>query len=207
MRISSGIPPAREKIVRLSMVLAAVALLVGLLYPAEHALDTTPGLAIGRSAPAFTLSDQNGTQVSLASLLKKGPVALVFVRSVDWCLYCQLQMVQLQYILGEIEAAGGQVVGISYDPVEKLKDYAQRGHVTFPLISDVDSRTIDAYDIRFKDAPAETSGFARHATFIVDQDGVIRAKLFELSYKERPTVDALINALKAAAKPPGGFQP
>ena len=76
--------------------------------------------------------EQNGKEVSLESLLKKGPVAVVFHRSVDWCLYCKLQMVQLQRIRKEIEAAGGQVVGISYDPVEKLKRYRQPQQDHFP---------------------------------------------------------------------------
>jgi peroxiredoxin len=162
------------------------------------------GLATGKSAPAFTLTDQNGKQVSLESLLKKGPVAVVFHRSVDWCLYCKLQMVQLQRILTEIEAAGGQVVGISYDPVETLKPFAERNKITFPLLSDVGSKTIDAYDIRYKEAPPEKSGFARHATFIIDQEGIIREKLFRLSYRERPAVDALINALKETRNLTGG---
>jgi peroxiredoxin len=162
------------------------------------------GLAIGKSAPAFTLTDQNGRQVSLQSLLKKGPVAVVFHRSVDWCLYCKLQMAQLQRILNEIEAAGGQVVGISYDPVEKIEPFAKRNRITFPLLSDAGSKTIDAYGIRSSEAPPEKSGFARHAAFIIDQDGVIRSKLFRLSYRERPAVDALINAIKEAGKPAGG---
>ena len=89
-------------------------------------------------------------------------------------------------------------MGISYDPVEKLKRFANRSKITFPLLSDVGSKTIDAYDIRYKEAPPEMSGFARHATFILDQKGIIRAKLFQLSYQERPAVDALINALKEA---------
>jgi len=167
----------------------------------DAAEETSPekaGLPIGQAAPAFALVEQNGKEVSLESLLKKGPVALVFHRSVDWCLYCKLQMVQLQRNLKEIEAAGGQVVGISYDSVETLKRYANRSKVTFPLLSDAGSKTIDAYDIRYKEAPAAVSGFARHATFILDQKGVIRAKLFQLSYQERSAVDALINALKEA---------
>ena len=45
----------------------------------EHA-----GLAIGEKAPLFTLEDQTNHDVSLESLLKKGPVALVFFRSADW---------------------------------------------------------------------------------------------------------------------------
>src|SRR5262245_29686460 len=70
----------------------------------------TAGLAVGRSAPAFALVDQTGAVVSLESLLAKGPVAVVFSRSVDWCLYCKLQVVDLQRNLGEIEASGSQVV-------------------------------------------------------------------------------------------------
>jgi peroxiredoxin len=162
------------------------------------------GLPLGHVAPDFILPDQNGNKVSLDSLLKKGPVAVVFHRSVHWCLYCKLQMVQLQRIHKEIEAAGGQVVAISYDPVEKIEGYAKRSKITFPLLSDVGSKIIDAYDIRYKEAPPETSGFARHATFVIDQKGVIRAKLFRLSYQERPAINALINALKEARDPTGG---
>ena len=77
-------------------------------------------------------------------------------------------------------------------------NFANRSKITFPLLSDVDSKTIDAYDIRSPKAPPKLSGFARHATFILDQSGVIRAKLFRLSYQERSAVDALINALKEA---------
>ena len=167
---------------------------------AGEASSANEGLAIGKAAPAFTLAEQNGRPVSLESLLEKGPVAVVFHRSVDWCMYCKLQMTHLQRSLKEIEAAGGQVVGVSYDPVEKLTRFASRSKITFPLLSDAGSKTIDAYNIRYKEAPPEMSGFARHATFIIDQKGVIRAKLFQLSYQERPAVDALINALKEARK-------
>ncbi len=51
---------------------------------AEPAAPEKTGLAVGQSAPSFTLKDQNGAEVSLASLLGKGPVALVFYRSADW---------------------------------------------------------------------------------------------------------------------------
>jgi peroxiredoxin len=181
--------------------MVAATLISSRLLAAELPTPDNEGLPIGQRAPAFTLRDQNDKEVSLEALLKKGPVALVFHRSVDWCLYCKLQMIQLQRIHKEIEAAGGQVVGISYDPVDKLKGYAKRQRILFPLLSDAGSKTIDAYDIRSKEAPPEISGFARHATFIVDQNGIIRSKIFRLSYQERPAVDLLINALKAARNP------
>lgn len=185
------------KRLRLGSTLLAAALLTTPLVAEE---PENAGLAIGEHAPLFTLKDQNSRDVSLEALLKKGPVAVVFHRSVDWCMFCKLQMAQLQRILKEIDTAGGQVVGISYDSVEKLKPYANRSRITFPLLSDADSRTIDAYDIRYPEAPPEKGGFARHATFVLDQKGIIRAKLFQLSFQERPAVENLINALKEARK-------
>lgn len=46
--------------------------------------ENTVGLAVGQKAPAFILKDQKGKDVGLETLLKKGPVALVFHRSADW---------------------------------------------------------------------------------------------------------------------------
>jgi len=51
---------------------------------AEPAAPEHTGLAVGKKAPSFTLKDQANHDVSLDSLLKKGPVALVFFRSADW---------------------------------------------------------------------------------------------------------------------------
>ena len=59
-------------------------LLAALVNSAEPAAPEKTGLAVGQKAPAFTLNDQDGRDVSLESLLKKGPVALVFYRSADW---------------------------------------------------------------------------------------------------------------------------
>jgi cytochrome oxidase Cu insertion factor (SCO1/SenC/PrrC family) len=70
---------------RLAATLVAGWLLLALTTPAaEPAAPENTGLAVGQMAPAFTLKDQNGRDVSLDSLLKKGPVALVFHRSADW---------------------------------------------------------------------------------------------------------------------------
>lgn len=43
-----------------------------------------PGPPVGVEAPSFSLTDQHGDPQSLADLLQKGPVALVFYRSADW---------------------------------------------------------------------------------------------------------------------------
>ena len=70
---------------RITAILTAGCLLLALAATgAEPAAPDKTGLAVGQKAPAFTLKDQNDRDVSLESLLKKGPVALVFYRSADW---------------------------------------------------------------------------------------------------------------------------
>ena len=64
--------------------LPVVWLLMAPAQGAELAAPGKSGLAVGRPAPAFTLKDQRDRDLSLESLLKKGPVALVFHRSADW---------------------------------------------------------------------------------------------------------------------------
>ena len=190
------------KTVQLAVLLLAAALVSTGLDAAEVVSPEQIGLPIGQPAPAFTAKDQNGREISLESLLEKGPVALVFFRSADWCVYCKLQLVDLQRNLGEIQAAGGQLVGISYDSVEILKRFSDRRTITFPLLSDAGSKTIDAYRIRRKDVAEPWDGVAYHGTFILDQKGVIRAKLFQVSYRERPAVDAMLLALQQAREVP-----
>ncbi|MGH7939047.1 MAG: hypothetical protein ACRD5Z_18665 [Bryobacteraceae bacterium] len=65
--------------------LASCSLLVAFtLVAAAPASSEETGVTVDQKAPGFTLKDQNARDVSLAALLKKGPVALVFFRSADW---------------------------------------------------------------------------------------------------------------------------
>jgi hypothetical protein len=59
-------------------------LLLAFTAAVEPASPEKTGIAVGQKAPDFTLKDQNDHDVSLAVVLKKGPVALVFFRSADW---------------------------------------------------------------------------------------------------------------------------
>ena len=55
---------------------------------------------------------------------------------------------ELQDRLDELDAAGIGVAAISYDPVDVLAEFAERRGITFPLLSDPDSATIEAFGIR-----------------------------------------------------------
>ena len=103
----------------------------------------------------------------------------------------------MQRDLKLIEDVGVQIVGISYDDPKVLKTASERMKITFPLLSDPDSNTIDAYHIRNESAKGRAVGVPSPGTFILDREGVIRAKLFLEGYRERHTTEALITAAKA----------
>ena len=105
-------------------------------------------------------------------------------------------MVQLQGDLKTIEQAGVQLVGVSYDDPAVLKRFSDKSKITFPLLSDPESKTIDAYHIRNEAAKGKAVGVPNPGTFIVDQDGVIRAKIFLEGFRDRHTTDALVDAAK-----------
>jgi peroxiredoxin len=106
-------------------------------------------------------------------------------------------LVQLQRDLKTIEAAGIQVVGLSYDDPAVLKKFSDGAKIGFPMLSDPGSKTIEAYHIRNEAAKGKAVGVPHPGTFILDRDGVIRAKLFLDGYRDRHTTDALIEAAKA----------
>lgn len=112
----------------------------------------------------------------------------------------------MQRDLEQINDAGVQVVGISYDSVEVLKKFADGQKITFPLLSDPESETITDYAIRNKEMAGrkfgkiDLDGVPYPGTFLVDTDGVIRAKLFVDGYKERHSVEELIEAAEGLEK-------
>jgi peroxiredoxin len=106
-------------------------------------------------------------------------------------------LVQLQRHLKSIEDVGLQLVGISYDDPAVLKAFSDKSKISFPLLSDPESKTIDAYHIRNVAARGKAQGVPHPGTFILDGAGVIRAKLFLEGYRDRHTTDELIKAAKS----------
>jgi peroxiredoxin len=171
-----------------------LALVLAVLAPLVHA---APGLAVGTTAPDFALPSARGEQVTLNELLRKGPVALVFYRSADWCPFCIRQLKDLQARRADFEKAGLQLVGISYDAPETLAKAVAKHGLDLTLLADVGSGTIEAYGIRNETLKGRATGVPHPTVFVVDAQGVIRAKLARDGYKDRPEADEIIAAAKA----------
>jgi peroxiredoxin len=98
--------------------------------------------------------------------------------------------------LSKFEEAGVQVVAISYDSVDKLKAFAEKNSIGFTMLSDQGSKTLDAYGIRNKEVKAGTmqDGIPYPGTFLLDKDGVVRAKFFLEGYRERIADEEVLKA-------------
>jgi peroxiredoxin len=112
----------------------------------------------------------------------------------------------LQKDLATIEAAGVKVVGVSYDAVAVLKGFADKQKITFPLLSDPDSKTIAAYALTNKETAGkkfgkvDLDGVPYPGTILVGADGVVKAKLFVDGYRERHSVEELVKAAAGLKK-------
>lgn len=147
---------------------------------------------VGEKAPDFTLpTDDWSNKVSLTDYTKEGPVALFFYPG-DWSRVCTDQMGQLQAEMERFEEKGAKVLAISADTPWSHKAFAEDRGIEFPLLSDFGREVIESYGVRHE------QGFPERAYFIIDGEGVIRAKKVESSPSDQPEVDAVLEDLESA---------
>jgi peroxiredoxin len=127
----------------------------------------------------------------------KNGMVFFFFRSAVWCPFCQAQLMDLNSGVADIEKRGYSLVGISYDqPSAQANAIAQRG-LKFTLLSDPRSEVIDRYNLRdpqYKEG-SRAFGVPRPIIFILDHEGIIKAKLYEATFMKRPPVGLVIETI------------
>ncbi len=109
------------------------------------------------------------------------------------------QLVELQHVLPELRAAGYQPYAVSNDSVERLTAFAERHHITYPLLSDEDSTVIRRYGIlNTLIQPGEGKemhwyGIPYPGTYITDASGVIIQKDFHQHHARRASGRMLVH--------------
>src|ERR1700721_4725297 len=74
-------------------------------------------LQVGQKAPDFTLPNATGGEVSLSSLLKKGPLVLSFYRG-EWCPFCNLELKAYNKVFLKWKGRGAAFVAVSPEKPE-----------------------------------------------------------------------------------------
>jgi peroxiredoxin len=180
-------------VLRLTAILASVVFFVS---TASFAEDLGP--AIGTKAPDIgTRLDQSGKPHELPDLMGQKGLILFFYRSADWCPFCQAQLVEINTAVAEIEKRGYRVAGLSYDSPEILRAATDKRRLTYTLLSDPKSEIIDRYNLRDPQYPPgnRAYGVPRAIIFVLDIQGVIKAKFYEDDFKYRPRITTVISKL------------
>ncbi len=129
-------------------------------------------LEAGTTAPDFELPDQDGETVTL-SALRGGTVVVYFYPKADTP-GCTTQACSIRDRRDEYQAAGVTVLGISPDPVAKVKKFHDKRELNFTLLADADHAVCEAYGVwAEKSMYGRTYWGALRSTFIVDGDGVV----------------------------------
>ena len=136
----------------------------------------------GEQAPGFTLPDQDGASVSLADL--RGRTVVLYFYPKASTPGCTTQACGVRDHLPQYEDSGAVVLGVSPDPVKKVKKFHDAEELNFRLLADEDHAVCEAYGVwAEKSMYGRTYWGALRATFVIDADGVVRHVIPKVSPK------------------------
>jgi peroxiredoxin Q/BCP len=136
-------------------------------------------LSEGDPAPAFTLPDSEGNEVSLADY--RGRSVLVYFYPRAGTPGCTKQACDFRDNLAELNDAGVAVVGISPDKPEKLAKFAADEGLNFPLLSDPDKTVLTEWGaFGEKQNYGKTVQGVIRSTFLVDAEGKISKAMYNV---------------------------
>ena len=126
---------------------------------------------LGNLAPAFTLKDQNGDDISLKDFRGEKHVVLYFYPKA-MTPGCTVQACGLRDSLQSLEQSEAVALGVSPDPVARLKKFEEKEGLNFTLLSDENHALADKYGVwgLKKFMGREFMGINR-TTFIIDKQG------------------------------------
>jgi thioredoxin-dependent peroxiredoxin len=152
----------------------------------------------GAHAPDFELPDQEGEPVRLSALRGRN-VVLYFYPKADTP-GCTKQACSIRDRGSEYADAGAKVIGVSPDPVQRVKRFHDKRSLNFTLLADEDHAVCERYGVWVqKSMYGRTYWGAQRATFIIDPDGVIVHVIPKASPKTHD--DEVLKALEQHATP------
>jgi peroxiredoxin len=148
----------------------------------------------GTPAPEFSLRNQDGEKVTLESL--RGQTTVLVFYPNDFSSVCTDQLNVYQEVLGELEAAGATLYGVSVDSAFSHKAFQERLGITIPLLADFHpkgevSRAFGAY--------SESYGVSVRALVMIGPDLEVKWSYRSPSPLEIPGANVIFDALDAHA--------
>jgi len=143
----------------------------------------------GEPMPPFVLPNESGRLVALASLIERGPVAVMFFRG-HWCPYCRLNVRAVIKAYNRIKALGADVLtDLDNGYALSLNLAIWLGTEIERLLSYLDMASFHGNDGWVLPIPA---------TFVIGRDGLVKARFVDPDFRHRMAIEDLLGALKSA---------
>ncbi len=179
----------RNSVISATLLAAAAIFTLG---PKAHAAPDT--LAVGATAPTFTLPSQEDKNVSLADY--KGKWVVLYFYPKDQTSGCTKEAHNFQRDQAKYTAANAVVLGVSLDTVESHKSFCTKDSLTFKLLADPDHKVIDQYGVPVKNFGV--AKFASRETFLISPDGKV-ARVWDVKDIDNHS-DEVLAAIKEGTK-------
>lgn len=123
-------------------------------------------------APDFTLKDQDGREHTLSNY--RGRKVILYFYPKDDTPGCTAQACGIRDRLGEIDANGAVVLGVSPDTVASHRRFADKYDLPFTLLSDPDRHVAELYDVwKKKTMYGRVFKGIERTSFVIDEEGRI----------------------------------
>jgi len=169
---------------------------------ATAVLAAEPGPMVGATFPHdLAAADQMGKAQSLGTLQGEKGVAVLFVRSADWCPFCQGQLVDANRHLARFRELGINVVSVSVDDVEEIAAFARAQKIDYAMLADPKGEINLSLGIRDEQYPVGSAAFGvpRPTLYVLDNEGTIRLRYMEPTYRTRPDLAKVLRDIEALA--------
>ncbi len=157
----------------------------------------------GDPAPDFALPDEHRVVHRLTD--QRGRYTIVYFYPKDDTPGCTVEACAFRDANDDLVAAGAVVWGISPDDAASHGRFREKFHLTFPLLSDEDHATAEAYGAWVqKSKYGRTYMGVQRSTFLVGPDGRVAHAWHQVKPEGHPEdVAAALEAAKEAATAPG----
>lgn len=149
----------------------------------------------GQGAPDFELPDQDGRAVKLSDF--RGQRVVVYFYPKAATPGCTTQACGVRDHRADYEQANAVVLGISPDPVAKVKKFYEKEGLNFALLADEGHHVADAYGVWVEKSMYGKTYFGNErTTFVIDPDGEVARVLRKVKPAEHD--EQVLSALAEA---------
>jgi peroxiredoxin len=129
-------------------------------------------LKVGDKAPDFTLINTETKEVSLSDYKDKNVVLLFFPLAFTGV--CTTELCEMRDNIATYGNLNAEIVAVSVDSPFTLAKFKEEQKLPFPLLSDFNKTTSEAYDSIYEDFVLGMKGVSKRSAFVIDKAGVIQ---------------------------------